>query len=47
MVPYHWFKVKLDDMEGKVYKSLEDVQTRLSNQIKELEFKLQGFDIAD
>ena len=39
--------VKFDNLEGKFCKTLEDIQVRLSDQIKTLELKLQNLDKVD
>ena len=39
--------VKFDNLEGKLCKTLEDIQARLSDQFKALELKLQKFEVID
>ena len=38
---------KLNNLDGKFCKNLEDIQTRLSDQIKALELKLKKFKVVD
>lgn len=39
--------VKFDNLEGKLCKTLEDIQARLSDQFKALELKLQKFEVIN